>query len=226
MTLPALTAEEFRRLLLEFPDEPLHAMLITAACLGLRVSEITALQWGDFSPDGSTLTVRSLKRRHYDSLPVCPALMEVFTAFKSNSLFTRDTDWVFVDHGTLPYNSRHLQIRIRSAAQRAGLNGQVCWHALRQTLAVVLVSLGCDLSTIRRLMRHAGVQTELEMFSGTSKVQTTFRLSTWMFTQSPVLAADDRDTMARVASLLLAGTEMKHRNILEHKTNKPATSSN
>ena len=42
-----LTVKEFR-LLLNHLGEPVRTMCIVAACLGLRASEIAALQWGEF----------------------------------------------------------------------------------------------------------------------------------------------------------------------------------
>ncbi|MDE3179468.1 MAG: hypothetical protein KGM47_07375 [Acidobacteriota bacterium] len=41
-----LTPPEFKSLLLEL-DEPYKTMVVTIACLGLRVCELMALQWGD-----------------------------------------------------------------------------------------------------------------------------------------------------------------------------------
>jgi integrase len=42
--------------LLKFVDEPYRTMVLVAQCLGLRISEVMALQWSDF--DFANLTVR------------------------------------------------------------------------------------------------------------------------------------------------------------------------
>jgi integrase len=52
-----LSAEEIRLLLAEL-SEPFHTMVLVAACLGLRVSEIIGLQWGDFDWDRMTVLVQ------------------------------------------------------------------------------------------------------------------------------------------------------------------------
>ena len=45
-----LTIEEFRRFI-EHVSEPFRTMCIVTACLGLRVSEMLGLKWGDFDWD-------------------------------------------------------------------------------------------------------------------------------------------------------------------------------
>jgi len=52
-----LTAEQIR-LLLEQLSQPYHTMVLIAACLGLRVSEIMGLQWGDFDWENFSVMVR------------------------------------------------------------------------------------------------------------------------------------------------------------------------
>ena len=43
-----LTKEEFRLLLARILQEPYRVMVLLAACVGLRTSEISALRWSDF----------------------------------------------------------------------------------------------------------------------------------------------------------------------------------
>jgi hypothetical protein len=52
-----LTPEQFESLLLQI-REPYRTMVLVAGCLGLRVSEIVALQWRDFDFPGLTLLVQ------------------------------------------------------------------------------------------------------------------------------------------------------------------------
>ena len=55
--LRVLTAEQIR-LLLEQLSQPYHTMVLIAACLGLRVSEIMGLQWCDFDWENFSVMVR------------------------------------------------------------------------------------------------------------------------------------------------------------------------
>src|SRR5713226_10232985 len=52
-----LTAEEILALLRQLA-EPYHTMVLVAVCLGLRVSEIIGLQWGDFDWENRNVLVQ------------------------------------------------------------------------------------------------------------------------------------------------------------------------
>src|ERR1700675_1801212 len=53
-----LSMAEFRKLLAEVTEEPYRTMVLLAACLGLRTSEILGLCWGDFDWLRSEVNVR------------------------------------------------------------------------------------------------------------------------------------------------------------------------
>jgi integrase len=52
-----LNGDEIRLLLAEL-SEPYRTMVLVAACLGLRVSEIIGLQWGDFDWEKMTVLIQ------------------------------------------------------------------------------------------------------------------------------------------------------------------------
>jgi integrase len=53
----ALTPAEFKAILMQLP-EPYRIMVLTDACLGLRVSELLGLQWGDIDFPGLTVKIQ------------------------------------------------------------------------------------------------------------------------------------------------------------------------
>jgi integrase len=55
---PSVLAPEQFHSLLPLIREPYRTMVLIAGCLGLRVSEIVALQWGDFDFPGLTLLIQ------------------------------------------------------------------------------------------------------------------------------------------------------------------------
>jgi integrase len=214
ITLPVgLTTAEFRCLLDELTDEPFRTIVIASACLGLRGSEVTVLQWGDFSPDGSTLTVhgelhgRAIDLGHFRGrLPVCPQLAQVFSEWKSTCRFSEDTNWVFA--GRYEPQKHHDPVRVLSRIKAAGkyacLRREIGWHTIRCTLATALISLGFDLQTVCRLMRNKTVETTLLMFTHnrTPNSQTGLHLGTDLKSvgASPECLAD---AAAQVAHVLL-----------------------
>jgi integrase len=63
-----LTNETFQAVLASLP-EPYRTMVVVAQCLGLRVSEITGLQWGDLDIEYRQLLVqRSVVNGHVDEV--------------------------------------------------------------------------------------------------------------------------------------------------------------
>ncbi len=134
-----LDVDEFFELLKHL-GEPYRTMVLVAQCLGLRVSEILGLQWGDFNfEDRSVLVQRSVVggrvddvKTEYsrDDVPLDARLAEVLLQWRSVSIFPRDEDWLFANPVTgRPYHQESLQkSQIKRAAKLAGL-GRGHWVA-------------------------------------------------------------------------------------------------
>ena len=121
-------------------------MVLVAGCLGLRVSEIVALQWGDFDFPGLTLLVnRSIVhgrigevKTEYsrDSVPLDPALVEALMQHKKRSISTPE-GWLFANPVTRkPYHQEEIQKRY---IRKAGIAAE-------------------------ELMRHASIQTTMNVY--------------------------------------------------------------
>ena len=117
----ALTHEEFCGIIEHVP-EPYRTMVVVAQCLGLRVSEIMGLQWGDFDfESGSALVQRSVVhgcvgdvKTEYsrDRVPLDAELIEVLKAHEARSVTTGPEDWVFANPRTgRPYHQQAIQKR-------------------------------------------------------------------------------------------------------------------
>jgi integrase len=124
-----LNAEEIRLLLAEL-SEPYHTMVLVAACLGLRVSEIMGLQWGDFDWDKMTVLVqRSVVQCQVGEtktegscrpLPVDPGLAARLQDLRSCSSYTSATDRVFANaHGLKAYGTPTAHLHKRMVAVTA-----------------------------------------------------------------------------------------------------------
>jgi integrase len=93
-----LNVHDIRSVLAEL-TEPYRTMVLVAACLGLRASEIIGLQWGDFNwGDGTLLVKRSVVHGRVGDtkteasrlpLPVDPSLADVIRAHWQRSLHPR-----------------------------------------------------------------------------------------------------------------------------------------
>ena len=169
-----LTAVEVR-LLLEQLAEPYHTMVLVAACLGLRVSEIIGLQWGDFDWDNMTVMIqRSVVQCQVGEtktegsarpLPINLDLAARLRELHGRSTYRGSGDWVFAnDAGRPRWQETILQRQLKPAALRAGI-GKIGWHTFRHTYSTMLRSAGTDIKVQQELLRHANIQTTMNIYT-------------------------------------------------------------
>jgi len=170
-----LTVEQFCAILAHL-KQPYRTMVIVAQCLGLRVSEIVALKWGDFDFNGRVLLVQRsavhcrvdfVKTEYsHDFVPLDDDLAKVLLNWKEQSCFQRDEDWVFPNPATeKPYWQEGIQKKhIKPAAEAAGLGTGIGWHTFRHTYRTLLDETGAPMKVQQELMRHASIQTTMNVY--------------------------------------------------------------
>jgi integrase len=171
-----LTVEEFHRLL-QHLREPYRTMVLVAGCLGLRVSEIMGLRWEDINFANMTMLVQrsvvhgrvgDVKTEYSkDRLPLDPALVEVLLLHRDRCVEYCD-GWLFANPDTgRPYHQEQIQkTHLKSAAVAAGISGRVGWHTFRHSYRAWLDAVGSSVSVQQGLMRHASVQTTMNVYGG------------------------------------------------------------
>jgi len=169
-----LSYDEFWTLLSFLPD-PYRTMVLVAQCLGLRVSEVMALKWSDF--DFANLIVKVQRgivhgrvdevKTEYsnDDLPLDSNFVDMMLNWKARCPFTSEA-WVFPNPETgKPYWQDGIcKDHIQPAAHKAGLGGNIGWHTFRHTYRTWLDSTGAPVSIQRELMRHASIQTTMNVY--------------------------------------------------------------
>jgi integrase len=169
-----LTAEQIR-LVLEQLSQPYHTMVLIAACLGLRVSEIMGLQWGDFDWENLTVMVQrsvvhgrvgdTKTEASFRPLPVDTRLMAPLQELRRRAFCSGPVDWVFAnDAGRPRWQESILQRRLKPAAVRAGV-GKIGWHTFRHTYSTMLRSIGTDIKVQQELLRHSTIQSTMNVYT-------------------------------------------------------------
>jgi len=169
-----LTPEEFKQLLNEL-GEPYRTMVLVAGCLGLRISEISGLQWGDIdwvrltvSIQRSVVSGRVYKTKTEASqkpLPLDPDLAEVLFRFRGRAVYVAPSDFIFAgDSGKPRWQGVMLTDHIKPAAVRAGV-GKVGWHTFRHTFSTILHDAGTNMAVQKELLRHADISTTMNMYT-------------------------------------------------------------
>ena len=163
------------RLILGELTEPYRTMVLIAACLGLRASEIMGLQWGDLNWEDRTLLVKRsvVHGRVSDTkteasrlpLPVDPSLADALRAHWQRSLHREPFDWVFANRKGKPrWQESILHRQIKPAAVRAGI-GKIGWHTFRHSYSCLLRRVGADIKIQQELLRHSTIQSTMNVYT-------------------------------------------------------------
>jgi integrase/recombinase XerC len=148
-------------------EDPLRrrdlALLELLYASGLRVSELTGLDWGDLDLDARTVRVlgKGGKERMVPfGKPAAVALqrwLEVWETLRRPTSSTEEPVFLNFRGGRLSARSvrRILDRYVESAALAAGIHP----HTLRHTFATHLLEGGADLRTIQELLGHSSLST-------------------------------------------------------------------
>jgi integrase len=169
-----LTVEQYHALLGELPYR-IQVMVMIAMCLGLRISEIRALQWRDFDLKKRTLTLaRSIVGRSVwdggktqaseDEVALDAKLASVLENWKQGCVPTQE-GWLFANADTKrPVHGDAIQKDyLRPLGERIGVKG-VGWHTFRHTYRTLIDDVGAPLGVQQRLMRHADIKTTMNTY--------------------------------------------------------------
>jgi integrase len=169
-----LTPGEIRLLLTQLV-KPYHTMVLVAACLGLRASEIVGLQWQDFNWEDLTVLIRRgvVNGRSGDtkteasqkSLPIDLRLARSLQELWKHTLHQGPQDWVFANKVGRPRGQQNiLQRHLRPAAFMAGI-GKIGWDTFRHSCSTMLRGAGADIKVQQELLRHATIQSTLNTYT-------------------------------------------------------------
>ena len=187
-----LTPGEFKALVGEL-SEPYRSMVITVACLGLRVSELLGLQWGDIDFENLTVRIqRSVVEGRVDltkteasqgMLPLASELAQTLLAHRATAKHGADSDFVFAGETGKPrWKDCILSDYLKPAAARAKI-GAIGWHTFRHTYSTLLHAFGAAPAVQKELLRHSNIQTTMNVYT-------------------QAISSEKREAAAKVVSLL------------------------
>jgi integrase len=174
-----LTREEFKALVGQLV-EPFKTMVITIACLGLRVCELMALKWGDVCFEKLQIRIqRSIVAGEVNltkndasetTLPLDPELAGVLLEHRILSVYNADSDFVFCTCTGHPMWKDTVLARVLKPAATAAGIGNIGWHTFRHSYRVWLKQFKAPLDVQKQLMRHANLKTTVEIYGIESEV--------------------------------------------------------
>ena len=170
----SLNVDEIRSVLGQLA-EPYRTMVLLAACLGLRASEIVGLQWADFNWEDLTVLVKRsvVHGRGGDTkteasrlpLPVDLRLAQALQELRGRNLYVGPQDWVFGNQDGRPRSQESiLAHHLKPAAVRAGI-GKIGWHTFRHSYSTMLRGAKVDLKVQQELLRHSTIQSTMNIYT-------------------------------------------------------------
>lgn len=164
-----LTQPEIERLLDAFPtDLPSQlrclAIMRCVVDLGLRSSEVIALEFDDIDWTAGTVRIGKAKSRRVDKLPLPQATGAAIAQYvRKERPCTTSSRRIFVRHVApmdAPVTASVVRRTVREAYRRAGLP-YTRVHILRHTLASRLLNSGGTLKEVADVLRHRELDTSL-----------------------------------------------------------------
>ncbi len=155
-----LSGTEVDKLLEALESTTYRAIVMTTYAVGLRVSEVCALDTVDIDAKRKVIHVRHAKggRDRYVPLPerVYFVLREYWKEVrpKGPHLFPGQQPGSCVSHAAVRAN-------LKLAAAAAGIKKRVTPHVLRHSFATHLLELGTDIRVIQMLLGHRSIRTTL-----------------------------------------------------------------
>lgn len=142
-----------------------YAILLLAACYGLRPSDIRQLTLDHIDWRAARIDLRQVKTGRPLALPLLPEVATALSAYLCDGRPSSTNRVIFLRH-CAPFepfaNENNLNAIMRKALRRAGLydrSGRRGLYLLRHTLATQLLASGHPLKTISDLLGHASTQT-------------------------------------------------------------------
>jgi integrase len=163
-----LSPEQFRELV-DALDEPYSTMVVIAGALGLRVSELLALHWGDIDFKERTITLKRafthgrigvMKTESSAAvLPLDDALAGRLKKLPKTSelLFPSPTTGLYFSDSTI------LSKKLKPVAKELGL-GNIGWHTFRHSYRSWLDGQSVPIGAMKNLMRHSDVSMTMNQY--------------------------------------------------------------
>ena len=138
-----------------------YAIIVMAACLGMRDSDITNLKFENFNWERSEISFFQKKTNRFLALPLLPVVGEAIIDYLRNGRPQTDSKYVFVKHRPPFHQVVSFYSVMRTVLENSGVklveNFPRGLHILRHSLASELIRQGESYNTISTILGHASI---------------------------------------------------------------------
>ena len=165
-----LSKEEIKSILESLSNQKHRAMLVLIYSCGLRRGELLSMKPDAIDSKRGVVVIRQSKGKKDRIVPLSP---RVLTLLREYYRSYRPQQWLFEGQTKgHPYDERSLQLVLKSAVRKAGINKPVTLHWLRHSYATHLLEAGTDLRYIQEILGHKSSKTtEIYTHVSTHKIQ-------------------------------------------------------
>lgn len=149
-----LSKADFRRLLGAVKEKDIRELFISAVSTGIRLSELTALQWPDVDQVQKVIHVRNTdtfttKSKKNSVVPMSDQLCQMMTQRKEEAA----SELVFHRNGRRLAKD-YLSKKFKRTVRLAGLNEKLHFHSLRHTISEIISFLASNKPTEKSELHH------------------------------------------------------------------------
>ena len=121
---------------------------------GIRLNEIINLKWEDLDFQRGIIHLKIAKGEKERIIFFHDKLKKFIEYFN-----IKKEGFILLSNFGKKYNKRTVQMIVRNAARKAGINKRITPHTLRHSFATHLLEAGADIRHIQKLLGHASLQT-------------------------------------------------------------------
>ncbi|MFI3279222.1 MAG: tyrosine-type recombinase/integrase [Rikenellaceae bacterium] len=163
---------------LSFIEQRDALIILLFYATGIRLSELTGIEWQDFSSDRRTLKVRG-KGDKERLVPIVTELRREIDSYeaklKAQNIWRSEINSLFLSHRGAPLSANMIYRVVRRELGNAAVQGKKSPHVLRHTFATHLLGAGADMRDIQELLGHSSLQaTQIYTHSSIAHLQSAY----------------------------------------------------
>ena len=161
-----LTIEEVNDLFSSFKNDTFeeirdYAILEMIYSCGLRVSELIELKLKDINAQEKVVKIvgKGFKEREVPIRDEALIALNEYLKYVKTNMVVVDKNIIFLNKHGKKLTRQYVWQMIKDRAKKAGITKDISPHTLRHSFATHLLSKGCDLKVVQKLLGHENIET-------------------------------------------------------------------
>lgn len=165
-TRPRITFEELKTLFKIIDNELIMRIAKFAILTGMRLGEITHLQWEDIDFINKIINIKnktfhSTKTRKDRKIPLTDQIYNIIIVPQSGKIheLKAKEHYVFGKENGVRYSKGYISHKFKEYVRKAGINDKICFHCNRHTTGTILAKSNIPLRLLQSLLGHSSQAT-------------------------------------------------------------------